>query len=116
MADQKPAFNQLATSIVATNKDFVANSEAMAALVYKLREDELALKRGGGDDNIEKQHQKKRLTARERIELFGDKGSRLFEACLFAAYRMYEEWGSAPAAGAVAGIGTVQKRPFMIIA
>jgi hypothetical protein len=32
--------------------------------VYNLREDELAIKLGGGDENIEKQHKKNRLTAR----------------------------------------------------
>jgi acetyl-CoA carboxylase carboxyltransferase component len=88
----------------------------MAALVQKVREDESALRLGGGEDNIERQHKKNRLTARERIQLLLDEGSPFFELGLFAAYEMYEEWGGAPAAGAVAGIGRVQGREFMIIA
>jgi 3-methylcrotonyl-CoA carboxylase beta subunit len=88
----------------------------MAALVRALRADEADLKLGGGEDNIEKQHQKKRLTARERIALLLDKGSPFFELGLFTAYQMYEEWGGAPSAGAVAGIGHVHGRQFMVIA
>jgi len=111
-----PGFNKLTSQIDTASKEFSENAEAMAKLVYKLREDELVIKQGGGDDNIAKQHQKKRLTARERIELLLDKGSPFFELGLFVAYQMYEEWGGAPASGAVAGIGRVQGRQFMIIA
>src|SRR2546427_561567 len=46
----------------------------------------------------------------------GVAGSASSEIGLFAAYQMSQEWGGAPAAGAVAGIGTVQKRSFLIIA
>ena len=35
---------------------------------------------------------------------------------MWAAYKMYEQWGSVPAAGAVAGIGEVAGVPCMIIA
>jgi len=105
------------TSLVdPTSREFRENTEAMEKLVYKLREDEIALKLGGGDENIDRQHKKNRLTARERIELLVDKGSSFFELGIFAAYQMYEEWGGAPAAGAVAGIGRVHGRTFLIVA
>src|SRR5205814_4227952 len=35
---------------------------------------------------------------------------------LWAAYKMYEQWGRVPAAGAVAGIGNVANVPCMIVA
>ena len=78
--------------------------------------DENSLRQGGGPDSIEKQHAKNRLTARERIELLLDPGTEFFELGIFAAYEMYEEWGGAPAAGVIVGIGRVQDRLFMIIA
>jgi acetyl-CoA carboxylase carboxyltransferase component len=108
--------NRLQSAIDPSSPDFHNNHSAMAALVHKLREDEKELKLGGGEDNIKRQHQKNRLTARERIQLLLDEGSPFFELGLFAAYQMYEEWGGAPAAGAVAGIGRVHGREFMIIA
>jgi len=49
----------------------------------------------------------KRLTARERIERLVDPGTPFFEIAVFAAYEMYREWGGAPSAGVVTGIGRV---------
>jgi 3-methylcrotonyl-CoA carboxylase beta subunit len=71
---------------------------------------------GGGPKAIESQHAKKRLTARERIALLLDPGTELLELALFAAFGMYEEWGGAPSAGVVTGIGHVAGRLVMIIA
>ena len=64
---------------------------------------------------IENQHSKGRLTARERISLLVDPGS-FFEIGSFAAYGMYEEWGGAPAAGVITGLGRIHTRLVMIIA
>jgi acetyl-CoA carboxylase carboxyltransferase component len=77
---------------------------------------EAALRLGGGQQAIERQHDKGRLTARERIEHLLDKGTSFFELALWAAWEMYPDWGDVPAAGVVAGIGTVAGRRFMIIA
>src|SRR5207237_2447116 len=57
-----------------------------------------------------------RLPARERIAQLIDEGVNFFELGLWAAYKMYEQWGSVPAAGVVAGIGNVAGIPCMIIA
>src|SRR5207248_1281576 len=70
---------------------------------------------GGGAKAIESQHNKGRLTARERIALLLDPGATLFELGMYAAHGMYEEWGGAPAAGVVTGLGRVQGRLFMLI-
>ena len=64
---------------------------------------------------VEAQHKKQRLTARERIGLLLDEGTQLFELGLHAAHGMYEEWGGAPAAGVVTGLGRVHGRLFMLI-
>src|SRR5947207_10288483 len=57
-----------------------------------------------------------RLPARERLSQLLDKDSPFFEIGLWAAYKMYEQWGKIPAAGVVAGIGNVAGVPCMIIA
>ncbi len=71
---------------------------------------------GGGEKAIARQHGKGRLTARERIDQLIDPETKFFELGAFAAHGMYEEWGTPPAAGVVAGIGQVSQRQFMIIA
>ncbi len=64
----------------------------------------------------ERQHRHGRLLVRERIEHLLDKQSPWLELGLWAAYEMYEEWGSVPAAGVVAGVGKVEGRWTLIIA
>jgi 3-methylcrotonyl-CoA carboxylase beta subunit len=85
-------------------------------LVNQFREEEAEIMLGGGREAIERQHSKGRLTARERIGRLLDPGSDFFELGLWAAWGMYEEFGGAPAAGVVTGIGTVAGRRQMIIA
>jgi len=85
-------------------------------LVEQFRKTEDTLRLGGGPKAIERQHEKGRLTARERIDRLVDDPKRFQELGLWAAYGMYEEHGGAPAAGVVTGIGPVQGRLCMIIA
>src|SRR2546423_7996043 len=80
-----------------------------------LREEEI-LREGGGKIGHERQLKIARLPARERIAHLLDRDAEFFELGLWAAYKMYEQWGSVPAAGAVAGIGKVAGIPCMIIA
>ncbi|XVJ59322.1 MAG: acyl-CoA carboxylase subunit beta [Tepidisphaera sp.] len=81
---------------------------------------EAKLKDGGGKAAIDRQHEKGRLTARERIALLIDPpthGTSAFqEYGLWSAFEMYKEFGGAPAAGVVTGVGLVHGRPHMIIA
>jgi len=88
---------------------------AMAELVAAIRTEEEKIRLGGGEKAIESQHAKKRLTARERINLLIDRDTDFFELGLYAAYEMYEEWGGAPSAGVVTGLGRVHGRLFMLI-
>lgn len=80
-----------------------------------LRQEE-QIRLGGGNKAIERQHAKNRLTARERISELLDYDSYFMELGLWAAYGMYEDWGGAPSAGVVTGIGKVNNRRLMIIA
>jgi 3-methylcrotonyl-CoA carboxylase beta subunit len=112
MADQIP---KLPTKIDATSTRFEKNMRAMAELVAAVRNEEEQIRMGGGEKAIESQHNKKRLTARERINLLIDRDTEFFELGLYAAYEMYEEWGGAPSAGVVTGLGRVHGRLFMLI-
>lgn len=71
---------------------------------------------GGGERGIERQHHHGRLTARERIDILIDKGTRPFECGLFIAHNMYMEYGGAPSAGVVTTIAQVGGKYCMIIA
>ena len=71
---------------------------------------------GGGKKAIEKQHEKKKLTPRERIEYLRDKEKPFIEIGAFAGYEMYEEHGGCPAGGTVAGVGYVSGRQWVIVA
>jgi acetyl-CoA carboxylase carboxyltransferase component len=112
MADQIP---KLPSKIDATSTRFEKNMRAMAELVAAVRNEEEKIRMGGGEKAIESQHAKKRLTARERINLLIDRDTDFFELGLYAAYEMYEEWGGAPSAGVVTGLGRVHGRLFMLI-
>ncbi|MEA2259358.1 MAG: 3-methylcrotonyl-CoA carboxylase beta subunit, partial [Acidobacteriaceae bacterium] len=93
-----------------------ANTTGMEALLQALGQQEDAIRQGGGAKAIDAQHGKKRLTARERLALLLDPGEAFLELGLFAAFGMYEEWGGAPAAGVVTGLGSVAGRLVMVIA
>jgi acetyl-CoA carboxylase carboxyltransferase component len=78
--------------------------------------EEASIRLGGGAKAFERQHEKNRLTARERISKLIDSGASFFELGLWAAWKMYTEWGGAPSAGVVTGLGIVSGRQVMIIA
>ena len=85
-------------------------------LLDRLQAEEQVIRKGGGAKAVARQHEKSRLTARERIAQLIDSKSAFFELGLWAAWGMYQEWGGAPAAGVVTGIGAICGRRVMIIA
>ena len=106
--------NVLPTKIDPSSLRFESNMRALADLVAQVRNEEEKIREGGGAKAIESQHTKSRLTARERIDLLADPGS-FFELGLYAAHKMYEEWGGAPAAGVVTGLARIESRMVMLI-
>jgi 3-methylcrotonyl-CoA carboxylase beta subunit len=105
----------LPTKVDPTSARFEANMRFMADLVSGVRNEEEQIREGGGAKAIESQHGKGRRTARERIQMLVDPGS-FYELGMYAAYRMYEEWGGAPAAGVITGLARIETRLVMIIA
>jgi 3-methylcrotonyl-CoA carboxylase beta subunit len=108
--------NVLASRLDATSPRSKKSATAMVALTAKIAEQSKIIQQGGGPKSIESQHSKNRLTARERLNLLLDPGTEFFELSLFAAHGMYEEWGGAPAAGTLTGLGRVADKLVMIIA
>ena len=91
-------------------------AQDLKQLVEEVRRQETTICQGGGPKAIDRQHEKGRLTARERIGRLLDPDTPFFELGLWAAWDMYAEWGGAPSAGVVTGIGTVAGRRVMVIA
>jgi 3-methylcrotonyl-CoA carboxylase beta subunit len=93
-----------------------ANGEALVGLMAALRSEEDSIRLGGGAKAAEAQRAKGRLTVRERLALLLDEKTQFLELGLWAAYQMYSEYGGAPGAGVVTGLGRVCGRLCMIIA
>jgi acetyl-CoA carboxylase carboxyltransferase component len=91
-------------------------SSPLETLIERLREEEHSIQLGGGPKAIVRQHEKGRMTARERIARLLDVRTPFFELGLWAAWGMYGEWGGAPSAGVVTGIGSIAGRRAMVIA
>jgi 3-methylcrotonyl-CoA carboxylase beta subunit len=91
-------------------------TQELTRLVDDLRQQEAIIRQGGGPKAAQRQHDKGRLTARERIDLLLDPGCAFHELGLWAGWGMYREWGGAPSAGVVTGYGTVSDRRVLIIA
>jgi len=106
----------LETSINTKSPEFEKNSQRMVELLTVIKNEEEKIRQGGGAKAVESQHKKDRLTARERVAGLIDPGTHFFELGIYAAYEMYEEWGGAPSAGTVTGLGRVSGRLFMVIA
>jgi acetyl-CoA carboxylase carboxyltransferase component len=94
----------------------LANRAALNALMAAMRAEEDSIRLGGGAKAAEAQRAKGRLTVRERLKLLLDEGKDFLELGLWAAYGMYSEYGGAPGAGVVTGLGRVCGRLCMIIA
>ena len=74
------------------------------------------IKNSGGKAAIQKQHDKGRLTARERISNLIDENTYFLELGKFAGFEMYKEYGGCPAGGLITGIAVVNGLNFMVIA
>ena len=97
-------------------KPSTSSGEPLREFCREIFKQEAVLRQGGGKAGLERQRKLGRLPARERIAHLLDKDAQFFEIGLWAAYKMYEEWGNIVAAGTVAGIGNVSGIPCMIIA
>src|SRR5690554_2798399 len=101
---------------VSQNSSFNKREDYHKELLRKLNAERDKIKLGGGPKAIEKHKAKGKLTARERINKLVDSPKDFIELNSFAAYGMYYEYGGAPSAGTVFGIGKVKGKYTVIVA
>ncbi|MBC7902044.1 MAG: acyl-CoA carboxylase subunit beta [Gemmatimonadaceae bacterium] len=92
------------------------NEDMMKLLLSQLRQRFEQVSVGGGKKAIEKQREKNKLTARERLAYLLDDGKPFTEIGTFAGYEMYENQGGCPSGGTVAGLGYVSGRQCVVVA
>ena len=96
--------------------EFNKNEDQLKQLCFQLQSRAKKTMLGGGEKKINEQHEKGKLTARERIHYLIDPDSKFLEVGLFAGDGMYAEQGGCPSAGVVTGIGFIKGRQCMIVA
>lgn len=103
------------TSTVSRNETFEARLAhwTEVAEAFAAEADQIAL--GGGAKALERQRSKGKLTARERVERLCDPGTSFLEVGRWSAWGMYQEWGGAPSAGVVTGVGTICGRDAVVV-
>tara|TARA_B100000676_G_scaffold299234_1_gene343279 strand:+ start:95 stop:1753 length:1659 start_codon:yes stop_codon:yes gene_type:complete len=111
----KDNLDKIGTEIT-TWKNSESNFKEFKKLNDEITDQVKLIHQGGGPVAIQKQHNKKRMTCRERIKYLIDSGESFFEIGTFAAFNMYEEYGNIASAGIVTGIGKINKQECMIVA
>ncbi|WPP01504.1 carboxyl transferase domain-containing protein [Pseudomonas sp. HR96] len=94
--------------------EFADNRQRMLEQVHALRELLARVAEGGGEQAQQRHRAKGKLLVRERIEQLLDPGSAFLEIGALAAHEVYGE--EVPAAGLVAGIGSIEGVQCMVVA
>lgn len=92
------------------------NEDAMKLAWSQVKKQLEKIYEGGGKKAIDKQRERNKLTARERIQYLCDTGKPFVEIGAFAGYEMYASEGGCPAGGTVSGVGYVSGRQCVIVA
>jgi acetyl-CoA carboxylase carboxyltransferase component len=98
------------------NLDFNKNEDVMRLSVSQLRQRLKLVAEGGGKKAIEKQRERKKLTAHERIDYLRDSDKPFLEIGALAGWEMYEEQGGCASGGTVGGVGYISGRQCVIVA
>jgi 3-methylcrotonyl-CoA carboxylase beta subunit len=98
------------------NIEFNRNEDAMKMSLSMMQKRLEKIFEGGGKKAIQRQKEKKKLTARERIDYLIDKDKSFIEIGAFAGFEMYNEQGGCPAGGTVSGVGYISGRQCVIVA
>ena len=93
--------------------DYIANADAMQALVDDLRAHCEKLALGGGEEARKKHTDRGKLLPRERVNQLLDPGTPFLEFSQLAAFNMYDN--AAPSAGIITGIGRVKGQECVIV-
>ena len=96
--------------------NFNKNEDHNKLLISELKKRLVKVKLGGGQERINKHHEKGKMTARERIDYLLDSNTKSIEIGAFAGDNMYIDHGGCPSAGVIVKIGYVQKQQCVIVA
>jgi len=96
--------------------NFNKNEDYNKLLLSDLKNRLSKIKKGGGQRNIEKQHEKGKMTARERIDYLLDPKSKNLEIGAFAGEGMYDAQGGCPSGGVIVKIGYVKGKQCIVVA
>lgn len=105
---------RLTSKVNSKDDTFLANDKAMREVLADLWDKAAKIAEGGGPKYQERHLARGKLLPRQRIEKLLDAGSPFLEIGQFAAWDCYEDY--VPAAGVVAGIGSVEGVQCMIVA
>jgi 3-methylcrotonyl-CoA carboxylase beta subunit len=94
---------------------FERQAEHWRRRIEEIREQEDRIRLGGGLKAQDKQRAQGKMTARERVEALCDPGADFLELGLWVAEGFYQEYGGAPAAGVVVGIGKIHGRDVVVV-
>ncbi|NNV57095.1 acyl-CoA carboxylase subunit beta [Limnovirga soli] len=98
------------------NLAFNKNEDWMKMLCSDVQQRLSVIEQGGGKKAIEKQKERNKLTARQRLQFLLDANKPFVEIGAFAGYEMYAEQGGCAAAGTVSGIGYISGRQCVVVA
>jgi 3-methylcrotonyl-CoA carboxylase beta subunit len=112
---EEPTLSILQTKLV-KNEAFDRRAEHWQREIDRLHSDEARIRLGGGLKAQEKQRSQGKMTAHERVAGLCDPGSDFLELGTWVAHGFYEEFGGAPAAGVVVGIGRLHNRETVVVA
>src|SRR6187431_791097 len=96
--------------------NFNINEDAMKTAYSQVRQRLETIYEGGGKKAVEKQRERNKLTARERIAYLCDADTPFIEIGAFAGYEMYADYGGCPAGGTVSGVGYIGGRQCVVVA
>ncbi|WP_100613017.1 acyl-CoA carboxylase subunit beta [Confluentibacter lentus] len=96
--------------------DFNKNEDHNKLLVSELNKRLAKVHLGGGKAALEKQHEKGKMTAHERVNYLLDPNTKSIEIAAFAGDDMYEEHGGCPSAGVVVKIGYIKGKQCIVVA
>src|SRR5690554_4652942 len=103
---------------MATKQELDQNKyeDEMRLKLTKLKQNLAVVYEGGGKSKIQKQHEKGKMTARERIDALLDKKADRIEIGALAGHEMYAEHGGCPSGGVVVVIGYIEGRQCIVVA
>jgi 3-methylcrotonyl-CoA carboxylase beta subunit len=98
------------------DNNFNKNEDFNKLLISDLRKRFTKVKLGGGQERMDKQREKGKMTARERVEYLLDNKTNSIEIGAFAGDNMYNEHGGCPSGGVIVKIGYVKGKQCIVVA